>query len=88
MTRIFRAGGFVEYGRVNGRLRSVCRISPGSNGSAHLLGNLALARALGDFEYKKNTNIPVEDQVITANPDITEHRITEDDEFLIIACDG
>ena len=53
-----------------------------------MLGNLALARALGDFEYKKNTNVSAEDQIITANPEIIEHKMTEDDEFLIIACDG
>ena len=53
-----------------------------------MLGNLALARALGDFEYKKNPNVSAEDQVITANPDVVEHKITEEDEFLIIACDG
>lgn len=68
MARIFRAGGYVEFGRVN--------------------GNLALARALGDFEYKKNANVSAEEQIITANPEIVEHKITEDDEFLIIACDG
>ena len=51
-------------------------------------GNLALSRALGDFTYKRNNNIPVEAQIITSNPDITEHKITEEDEFLIIACDG
>lgn len=47
-----------------------------------------MARALGDFEYKKNTNVSAEDQIITANPEVMEHKITEDDEFLIIACDG
>ena len=47
-----------------------------------------MARALGDFEYKKNANVSAEDQIITANPEITEHKITEDDEFLIVACDG
>lgn len=67
-TRIIAAGGYVEYGRVN--------------------GNLALARALGDFEYKKNPKISPEAQIITADPDIVEHDITEEDEFFIIACDG
>ena len=66
--RIVAAGGYIEFGRVN--------------------GNLALARALGDFEYKKNYAIAPEAQIITANPDIIEHEITEDDEFFVIACDG
>lgn len=66
--RIFAAGGFIEFGRVN--------------------GNLALARALGDFDYKKNNNLSPEAQIITCDPEIIEHQITEDDEFIIIACDG
>ncbi|EJF63408.1 PP2C-domain-containing protein [Dichomitus squalens] len=67
-SRIQAAGGYIEYGRVN--------------------GNLALARALGDFDYKKNASIGPEAQIITSDPDIIEHQITSEDEFLIIACDG
>jgi serine/threonine protein phosphatase PrpC len=52
------------------------------------IGNLALSRAFGDFEYKKNKALPAEDQIITCNPEIVEHQITEEDEFLVIACDG
>ncbi|TFK40544.1 PP2C-domain-containing protein [Crucibulum laeve] len=66
--RISGAGGYIEYGRVN--------------------GNLALSRALGDFEFKKNYALSPEAQIITANPDVTCHEITEDDEFLVLACDG
>ncbi|KAI0761953.1 PP2C-domain-containing protein [Trametes elegans] len=66
--RIVAAGGYIEYGRVN--------------------GNLALARALGDFEYKKNASLGPEAQIITSNPEVIEHTITEEDEFVIIACDG
>ena len=54
----------------------------------YFLGNLALARALGDFDYKKSQTLPAEHQIITSNPEVTEHQITEEDEFLIIACDG
>ncbi|KAH8104545.1 phosphatase 2C-like domain-containing protein [Cristinia sonorae] len=66
--RVSAAGGYVEFGRVN--------------------GNLALSRALGDFEYKKNKSLPAEAQIITSDPDIVEHDITEDDEFIVVACDG
>jgi serine/threonine protein phosphatase PrpC len=52
------------------------------------LGNLALARALGDFEFKKNYSLTPDKQIITSNPDITVHDITEDDEFVVLACDG
>ncbi|KAI8589732.1 phosphatase 2C-domain-containing protein [Geranomyces variabilis] len=66
--RISAAGGFVEFGRVN--------------------GNLALSRAIGDFEFKQNTNLPAEQQVVTANPDITERQLLDTDEFVVVACDG
>jgi len=51
-------------------------------------GNLALSRALGDFEFKQNGTISAEKQVVTADPDIIVHDPTDDDEFLILACDG
>ncbi|SAM02339.1 hypothetical protein [Absidia glauca] len=66
--RIVAAGGFVEFGRVN--------------------GNLALSRAIGDFEFKQNEHLPAEEQVVTCNPDIIEHQLTNEDEFIVLACDG
>ncbi|KAG9097557.1 Protein phosphatase 2C 2 [Ceratobasidium sp. UAMH 11750] len=51
-------------------------------------GNLALSRAIGDFEFKQNYAIQPEDQIVTSNPEITEHAITEEDEFVVLACDG
>jgi protein phosphatase 2C family protein 2/3 len=49
---------------------------------------LALSRALGDFEFKKNYSLIPEQQIITANPDVTVHEIGYEDEFLVLACDG
>lgn len=66
--RIQAAGGFVDFGRVN--------------------GNLALSRAIGDFEFKKSAELPPEHQIVTAFPDVEIHDINGDDEFLVIACDG
>jgi len=66
--RICAAGGFVDFGRVN--------------------GNLALSRAIGDFEFKKSADLPPEQQIVTAYPDVISHDLGEDDEFLVIACDG
>lgn len=51
-------------------------------------GNLALSRAIGDFEFKRSASLPPEEQVVTVFPDVMEHDITPDDEFLILACDG
>ena len=50
--------------------------------------NLALSRALGDFDFKKNKSLGPQAQIITANPDVICHEITEDDEFFVLACDG
>ncbi|KAL8656844.1 MAG: hypothetical protein Q9226_002516 [Calogaya cf. arnoldii] len=66
--RICAAGGFVDFGRVN--------------------GNLALSRAIGDFEFKKSADLSPEQQIVTAFPDVVSHTISDDDEFLVIACDG
>jgi len=66
--RITAAGGFVDFGRVN--------------------GNLALSRAIGDFEFKKSADLPPEQQIVTAFPDVVVHEISDDDEFLVVACDG
>ena len=66
--RITAAGGFVDFGRVN--------------------GNLALSRAIGDFEFKKSADLSPEQQIVTAFPDVVTHEVTNDDEFLVIACDG
>ncbi|KAH0982907.1 hypothetical protein GBA52_010084 [Prunus armeniaca] len=51
-------------------------------------GSLNLARAIGDAEFKQNKHLPVERQIVTANPDLTSVEICDDDEFLVIACDG
>jgi protein phosphatase PTC2/3 len=52
------------------------------------IGRLSLSRALGDFDLKKNPSLSPEKQIITADPDVTVHDITEEDEFLVLACDG
>ncbi|KAF9435884.1 Protein phosphatase 2C 2 [Entomortierella beljakovae] len=56
--------------------------------SGRVNGSLALSRALGDFEFKTNSTLGPEDQIVTACPAILEHKLTDDDEFLVLACDG
>ncbi|TNV77324.1 hypothetical protein FGO68_gene827 [Halteria grandinella] len=51
-------------------------------------GMLALSRSMGDFEYKTNTIMKAEDQVITAFPEISIEKITADCDFIVCACDG
>lgn len=50
--------------------------------------NLNLTRAIGDLEYKRNSDLPPEEQIITANPDIVKREFTEEDNFFILGCDG
>ncbi|KVH99047.1 Protein phosphatase 2C [Cynara cardunculus var. scolymus] len=66
--RIYKAGGYIHYGRVN--------------------GSLNLARAIGDMELKRDKTLPPEKQILTANPDINTVELCEDDDFLVLACDG
>jgi serine/threonine protein phosphatase PrpC len=45
-------------------------------------------RSLGDLKYKQLKHLLPEEQIITAEPDITIFDVQEDDEFFILACDG
>lgn len=52
-------------------------------------GGLNLSRALGDFQYKANSLLPETEQRVVATPDVVSHSWDwEQDEFLILACDG
>ncbi|CAH9104679.1 unnamed protein product [Cuscuta europaea] len=51
-------------------------------------GSLNLARAIGDVELKQNKSLPAEKQIVTANPDIKSVELCDDDDFLVVACDG
>jgi len=51
-------------------------------------GNLNLSRAIGDLEYKKDSNLSEKEQLITAYPDVKTRELTADDEFFILGCDG
>ncbi|CAG9807593.1 unnamed protein product [Chironomus riparius] len=51
-------------------------------------GGLNLSRAIGDHGYKMNKELPAEDQMITAMPDLKKVTLTEEDEFMVLACDG
>ena len=47
-----------------------------------------MSRAIGDFEFKQNYAIQPEQQIVTSDPEITEHKFSEEDEFIVLACDG
>lgn len=48
---------------------------------------LNMSRALGDFQFKDSALLP-EHQKISPVPDVTVCEIDEQDEFLVVACDG
>lgn len=70
--RIESAGGFVSFRRV--------------------LGRLAVSRAFGDEEYKalpdRSGSGEVGKPLVIAEPEIRVERVTAEDEFLLMACDG
>ena len=70
--RVVAAGGFITE----------------AQGHFRINGNLNLSRSLGDLKYKQNPDCTPAQQMITANPDITEHVLAPEDEFMIVACDG
>ncbi len=51
-------------------------------------GKLNLSRCLGDLDYKQNKKLKQDEQIISALPEVRVEKITNEAEFLIIACDG
>lgn len=71
-SRILAAGGTVDA--MQGQYR-VCQ-------------NLNLSRALGDLRYKVDDTIGPEKQIISGYPDTLEVELEDDDEWVILCCDG
>lgn len=53
-----------------------------------VMGNLNLSRSLGDLTYKDNRDLPPQEQMITAYPDVRKEDLTDDTDFVLLACDG
>jgi len=51
-------------------------------------GNLALSRALGDFIFKTDDELPQNKQIVSAEPEVQELLVSEDMDFVLLACDG
>jgi len=51
-------------------------------------GNLALSRALGDFIFKTDDELPQNKQIVSAEPEVQERLVSEDMDFVLLACDG
>eukprot|EP00744_Colponema_vietnamica_P014718 GILI01020606.1.p1 GENE.GILI01020606.1~~GILI01020606.1.p1 ORF type:complete len:534 (-),score=101.62 GILI01020606.1:110-1711(-) len=53
-----------------------------------VLGRLAVSRAFGDIEYKGRNPESTEQPLVVADPEIREWKMTDHDEFILLACDG
>lgn len=42
----------------------------------------------GDHVYKRRKDLPPEEQMITALPDVETTELCNKDQFIVIACDG
>jgi len=51
-------------------------------------GSLAVSRALGDFDYKMNNQMGPCDQLVSPEPEVTVVSRQDDDQFIVLACDG
>lgn len=51
-------------------------------------GELAMSRAIGDFRYKQQSELPDDKQLVIAVPEIIHVERDKSDEFVIVACDG
>ncbi|ODM94743.1 putative protein phosphatase 2C T23F11.1 [Orchesella cincta] len=51
------------------------------------VGSLGLSRAFGDWKYKRAAKSD-DQQMVIANPDVTQYTLTSDWEFVVLACDG
>jgi serine/threonine protein phosphatase PrpC len=74
--RITKAGGKVRVQRY------------GSHSISRLNCALSVSRGMGDLRFKRNLKLSPEEQVLSCVPEMKVCSRTEEDEFLVIACDG
>jgi protein phosphatase len=51
-------------------------------------GQLAMSRALGDYQYKSDASRQAHEQLVSHIPDIVSLERTKEDSFVVVACDG
>jgi len=50
--------------------------------------SLSVSRAFGDFRFKSNGSKAADEQAVIAMPEITKIERRDDDEFILLGCDG
>ncbi|KAJ3342547.1 Protein phosphatase 2C 2 [Gonapodya sp. JEL0774] len=96
--RIHRAGSMIIDGRVQG---GFCGSRPHTIGRTTdeqfvpfrdirdvREGRLATSRSFGDFDFKRNRDLPLEEQAVTAKPEVLRKQLIDADEFLVVCSDG
>lgn len=63
-------------------------IDAGGTATQRINGTLAVSRALGDFEFKKDVLRGPCEQLVSPEPEVTIIERDPKDEFLVLACDG
>lgn len=51
-------------------------------------GGLNLTRSFADFDYKRVSSLPYDQQMITCKPDVKTVERKKEDEFILMGCDG
>ncbi|CAM9300908.1 unnamed protein product [Ascophyllum nodosum] len=51
-------------------------------------GRLAVSRCIGDHPFKSDPNLPRERQMVVCDPEVTMTARSDEDEFVVMACDG
>jgi protein phosphatase PTC2/3 len=51
-------------------------------------GELAMSRALGDYQYKRNEDLSPAEQMVSCYPDVAVHKRADTDQIMVLACDG
>lgn len=63
-------------------------VKAGGSVGQRINGTLAVSRALGDFEFKKNHDMGPCEQLVSPEPEVFVIERRPKDEFMILACDG
>ena len=77
-----------DHKPVNPEEKSRIEKAGGSVMIQRINGSLAVSRALGDFEYKMEPQLSATEQLVSPEPEVSCLRRENDDEFLLLACDG
>jgi len=90
---VLMSGGKVKFSTIDQKptdAKEVARVEAagGTVTDGRVNGDLASARSFGDFRYKMDDSLPPAKQQITVLPETTIIRRSNEDQYLVLACDG